>query len=81
MLHNRNSSRLGRESRHEIFLLPFLYIKKKDLMPHFALLYFRLIVSKLEGNLKSTNPSSSFEINKQAKKVGRTVPNPHVTKE
>lgn len=39
MLHNHNSSKLGRESRHpELFLLPFLYIKKKDLIPHFALL-------------------------------------------
>ena len=81
MLHNHNSSKLGRESRHEeLFLLPFLYIKKKDLIPHFALLYFKLIVSKLEGNLDPTNPSS-FETNKQAKKVGMTFPNPRVTRD
>ena len=65
MLHNHNSSKLGRESRHEeLFLLPFLYIKKKDLIPHFVLLYFKLIVSKLEGNLEPTSPSSSFETNR-----------------
>lgn len=82
MLHNHNSSKLGKASRHpELFLLPILYIKKKDLIPHFALLYFRLIVSKLEGNLEPTNPSSSSEINKQAKKDGMTFPNPHVTGE
>ena len=39
MLHNHNSSILGSESRHpELILLPFLNIKKKDLIPHFVLL-------------------------------------------
>lgn len=38
MLHNHNSSKLGRESRHpELFLLPFSHIKKEeDLITHLS---------------------------------------------
>lgn len=53
MLHNQNSGKHRRESKHpELLLLPFFYINKEEnLIIHFALCHFKLIVTEVKGNL------------------------------
>lgn len=53
MLHNQNSSKHRRESKHsKLLLLPFFYINKEEnLIIYFALRHFKLIVSEVKGNL------------------------------